>query len=736
MNDGRGRVRNGRSVLLTAATLIVAALLMTVPVLAGAKPAHATGTAQIRLISQTTLVAPGAPITFRLRITGSFDPDTELAIIARDVVTTRGQVRDVIDGSLVPRQRDRVEFVVADLPVTDGTVEVTVPTEVRTTVATELRLRDPGLHPLSVEIREGDNILASMVTFVERGPEVPDPETDETTGNTENTATAADSGDTTSTDTTSADTTSTDTTSTGTGEEPEQPARSAVGVSFLVRVDAAPTLQPNGSTVVTESARAQLDELLDLLELHADVPITVMIRPELLDGLQRSGFDADQTRLERLRAVFAARDELLPATFVALDPTTALDADLGVEFSEQLIAGEDTLRTTLGTVAARSLWVLDGPMDPAALDMLRVLGHKELLVTSNGRSDLPERDGALGAARSPSGTVLDTVSTDLVVQTRISEPSPDPVLAAYHVLADLAAMGIEADTRAEDQGLPPRPLGIAVDLASPGALDPTLLDTLLGLVTSSSRVDPELATANVERLAEDTPTTLRERIALVLPADAQRVPWASELDRLRVAVDSTATMLPDGDVRPARWRSLLQVLPASNLREDRRDAYVAQLDGEMGDVRGQVSVLTPGRVSLGGRVSEVPITLTNSADTPVTVRIRLSSPKLDLLEPDTVVTVDQRLTVDIPVEAKTNGVFPVAIELFTPGGDPVASIGAPVTFTVRATALTGLGQVVSGALVVVLITWWLQHWRSRRRTRRTAQAAAHDAHPSMPVGSR
>ncbi|MEZ5256654.1 MAG: DUF6049 family protein [Ilumatobacteraceae bacterium] len=617
-------------------------------------------------------MAPGAPITFRLRITGSFDPDTELAIIAQDVVTTRGQVRDVIDGSLVPRQRDESSSSRArsarDRRDGRGHGADRGPDH--------RRHRTPASRPWAASAeRRYAKATTSSPRWSPSWSADPGPRSRDRRDHgkhREHRHRAADSGDTTSTDTPPPTrprpTTSTDTTSTGTGEEPEQPARSAVGVSFLVRVDAAPTLQPNGSTVVTESARAQLDELLDLLELHADVPITVMIRPELLDGLQRSGFDADQTRLERLRAVFAARDELLPATFVALDPTTALDADLGVEFSEQLIAGEDTLRTTLGTVAARSLWVLDGPMDPAALDMLRVLGHKELLVTSNGRSDLPERDGALGAARSPSGTVLDTVSTDLVVQTRISEPSPDPVLAAYHVLADLAAMGIEADTRAEDQGLPPRPLGIAVDLASPGALDPTLLDTLLGLVTSSSRVDPELATANVERLAEDTPTTLRERIALVLPADAQRVPWASELDRLRVAVDSTATMLPDGDVRPARWRSLLQVLPASNLREDRRDAYVAQLDGEMGDVRGQVSVLTPGRVSLGGRVSEVPITLTNSADTPVTVRIRLSSPKLDLLEPDTVVTVDQRLTVDIPVEAKTNGVFPVAIELFTPGG--------------------------------------------------------------------
>jgi len=41
---------------------------------------------------------------------------------------------------------------------------------------------------------------------------------------------------------------------------------------------------------------------------------------------------------------------------------------------------------------------------------------------------------------------------------------------------------------------------------------------------------------------------------------------------------------------------------------------------------------------------------------------------------------------------------------------------------VQATALTGLGQVVTGAFVLILISWWIQHARSARRARRNGQA--------------
>ena len=47
-----------------------------------------------------------------------------------------------------------------------------------------------------------------------------------------------------------------------------------------------------------------------------------------------------------------------------------------------------------------------------------------------------------------------------------------------------------------------------------------------------------------------------------------------------------------------------------------------------------------------------------------------------------------------------------------------------MTLTARVSALTGLGQVLTGGFILVLLTWWFTHWRSRRRrgTRRSTFA--------------
>jgi hypothetical protein len=69
-------------------------------------------------------------------------------------------------------------------------------------------------------------------------------------------------------------------------------------------------------------------------------------------------------------------------------------------------------------------------------------------------------------------------------------------------------------------------------------------------------------------------------------------------------------------------------------------------------------------------------------------------------------------SVIIPVEAEANGTSSINLIVSTPAGEP---LGEPVTLTARVTALTGLGQVLTGGLVLVLVTWWFTHWRNRRR---------------------
>ena len=76
------------------------------------------------------------------------------------------------------------------------------------------------------------------------------------------------------------------------------------------------------------------------------------------------------------------------------------------------------------------------------------------------------------------------------------------------------------------------------------------------------------------------------------------------------------------------------------------------------------------------------------------------------------------------------GVLVAAAEKY---GLPIHAIGVgetiddPVTVTATVTAFTGLGQVLTAGLVLVLLTWWATHWRSRRRA---ALEEVRGRHPS------
>ena len=64
--------------------------------------------------------------------------------------------------------------------------------------------------------------------------------------------------------------------------------------------------------------------------------------------------------------------------------------------------------------------------------------------------------------------------------------------------------------------------------------------------------------------------------------------------------------------------------------------------------------------------------------------------------------------------ARSNGTSPVTVEVLTPPPTSVP-LTEPVTLTSRVNALTGLGQVLTAALFLILLTWWFSHWRARRR---------------------
>ena len=106
--------------------------------------------------------------------------------------------------------------------------------------------------------------------------------------------------------------------------------------------------------------------------------------------------------------------------------------------------------------------------------------------------------------------------------------------------------------------------------------------------------------------------------------------------------------------------------------------------------------------------------------------VRLRSQKLEFPEGETIplVLTEPSTRIDIPVRARTSGAFPLQIDVTTPDGQRRLAMSR---YTVRSTAVSGAGLVLSIGAGAFLVVWWARHWH---RTRRSARLVAADAHPA------
>ena len=83
-----------------------------------------------------------------------------------------------------------------------------------------------------------------------------------------------------------------------------------------------------------------------------------------------------------------------------------------------------------------------------------------------------------------------------------------------------------------------------------------------------------------------------------------------------------------------------------------------------------------------------------------------------------------RNRVAVRVRAPTSGDSPLRMRVLSPDRRVVL---AETRYTVRSTAVSGVGLVLTIGAFGFLLLWWVRHWRSRRRHGRHASA---DRHPS------
>ena len=212
------------------------------------------------------------------------------------------------------------------------------------------------------------------------------------------------------------------------------------------------------------------------------------------------------------------------------------------------------------------------------------------------------------------------------------------------------------------------------------------------------------------------------------PADLGGYP--ANLRGARVALDGLRSLVPGaGEVTDPIARTLWSS-GARSLDADGRDAMVGSAERSITAVTDEIVVAPEQVVTLTSSSGEVPLNLENRLPYEARVRIVLTSAKLDFPEGSVIeqtIPAAQTTTIRLPVEIRASGAFPLTVDITSANGDlPVAT----TRYTVRSTAISGIGLILSIGAGLFLLVWWARHFRTSRRARKLVASN----HPALSGG--
>lgn len=663
----------------------------------------------LSLVSQSSYVSGAEGSFFQLSVRASSailetldttGRSASLVITSHRPVTSRDEVRSAVAGDL-PQIIDAVSFPMRDVvaasstPSEPGRIDLLVRTEIGTRTPDALQMSATGIYPLTIDVMMSDERVVRLISFIER---------------LESDAFAPSS-------------------------------TSPIELALVGRLSAPVSLGPDATTTVSSASRRVISEWISVLEQRSNIALTAALQPELLDAFGRSTPE-DQELLIRLQRVVPF--EALSTTYVGMDPTDVERHGLSMVFTRQLRLGESTLSSLFpARTAPRHSWLQSRPLSSGGARLLADLGFRTVVIPPSARSTVIDDDvetdlfarldptRLVELAFSDDGVIMGAV-TDVDLAAALARGSNRPIggehLVAHQVLADLKMQRMES---AGDDVNPAR-RALVLTTTSGDLPTPAMTDALVDVVGR----DPRFSFAHLDTALTNM-IDIDEAASVELPDLLDRPPstpasttLGSVVESLDSMIDAFASSLPRGDDRVRSWRQILDVLPDDRLDAMARAAYVETVRSATRDI--VTSIVPPASTTftLGGRDSPIRFSIRNDGTTDLEVLVRLRSSKLRLPEGDKVVTLPAQTStaVEFAVNARSNGRFPVTLQLLTPSGEE--PLGAPATLTARVNALAGLGQLVTGIALLFLVSWWANHFRREYRRRQSETDLSTQRHPS------
>lgn len=460
------------------------------------------------------------------------------------------------------------------------------------------------------------------------------------------------------------------------------------------------------------------------LVLNDEVKVSIAASPATVQQLATSASADARAALGAIGVLASggpATHELIAQPYVPVNLASLASAGVGAEIQGQMQGGQRIMQQLFGGLPiadqpSKTTWVSTGPVNPAIIAGLDIAKATDLVLPEADLEPATELDDAtwsqpftLQAGR---GQVAKAAAIDAQLSSYFTADPRDPVLAANQLLADLAQIHFELP----GAGDPTR--GVIAVPPSDWDPDPAFVNALLAGLNGNPIVTTATLTQYFNGLVPvggNQAATMR-RLAAVGTVQQFTKGQAIAIVAARNDIDGFTKAVQGGAAMVAELEELLLDSESSDLKPVAQRAGVSTFQRHLAAELSGIQVLTS-TVTLTARTASIPITIVSSADYHLRAKLTLSSAKLEFPAGSTRrVSIDHPTnTTQVEVKALTSGDLPLAFTLTSPDGALVIAQGR---LTVRSTATSIVGIVLTLVAALVLLAWWARTWRKSRRLRR------------------
>ena len=502
------------------------------------------------------------------------------------------------------------------------------------------------------------------------------------------------------------------------------PASKRLRVAVVVPVSAPVTpdssAHAGSATALSSGQTNRLGQVVATVASHAQTaPVTVNATPQTVEDLAATGKSGPAT-LRLLQQVVLLRDEALDQPYVPIDADTMAASGLGSEVTAQKNRGHQVLSLSgLHVSSSPNVWLAQQTVENGAAGAVAALGAQQAVIPASSFEPTPS--GGFFTNRVTlslgHGSEIPAAASDTALAREFAADPGDPALAAYQMLADLELIYWAGPNADQVRGV------VAVPPTS-WQSDPTFLNTLLSTSAPAPRATPTSSRSPSRTSSPRYPW----RAAAPGPWPGGAAPtlpssFVSAVKHTRGKLDSfTATTSGAGSEIDQLGDALL-TSESSELSSQGRSVALQGFNSALDAQLSQIQLTTDRTITLTSRTAALPVTILSTAPYTVNAVLSLSSAKLEFPPPggsgstgpsttDQLVKIDRSTTaLRVQVVTRTSGDLPVSVSLTSRDGALVLVHGR---LTVRSTAFSVVGVVLTAVALAVLLGWWVRSSISRR----------------------